>query len=63
MPGVRNAKVDYDNKEALVEFDANKATIDAMSAALAKAGYKGSLKSWPEGLARAARSYSEVPSY
>ncbi len=48
MPGVRNAKVDYDNKEALVEFDANTATIEKMSAALKKAGYKGSLKSWPK---------------
>ncbi|MCP4447895.1 MAG: heavy-metal-associated domain-containing protein [Myxococcales bacterium] len=49
MPGVRTAKVNFDKKEALVEFDAKKATIVQMSAALNKAGYTGSLKSWPKG--------------
>lgn len=49
MPGVRTVNVNFDAKEAIVEFDANQATIEAMSAALEKAGYQGSLKSWPEG--------------
>jgi hypothetical protein len=31
-----------------VSFDAKKATIKAMSAALEKIGFKGSLKSWPK---------------
>lgn len=48
MPGVRSAKVNFDDSEARVKFDANKATIAAMSAALKKIGYKGSLKSWPK---------------
>ncbi len=48
MPGVRSAKIDFDNSEARVKFDANKATIKAMSAALEKIGFKGSLKSWPK---------------
>lgn len=48
MPGVRSAKIDFDNSEARVSFDAKKATIKAMSAALEKIGFKGSLKSWPK---------------
>ena len=49
MPGVRKVKVNFDKKEALVDFDAKKATIEKMTAALKKAGYTGSVKSWPKG--------------
>ena len=47
MPGVRSVTIDFDNSEARVNFDANKATLEAMGAALEKIGFKGSLKSWP----------------
>lgn len=49
MPGVRKAKIDFDKKEAYVEFDASKATIDKMDAALKTVGFSGSVKSWPQG--------------
>lgn len=48
MPGVRSAKINFDDSEARVKFDAKKATIKAMAAALEKIGYKGSVKSWPK---------------
>jgi len=48
VPGVRSAKVDFDNKEARVKYDPKKATLTQMSAALKKVGYTGSLKSWPK---------------
>ena len=48
MPGVRKATIDFDKKEARVEFDAKKADIKKMSAALKKVGYTGSFKSWPK---------------
>ncbi|MBL4633631.1 MAG: hypothetical protein JKY56_07155 [Kofleriaceae bacterium] len=41
--------MDFDQKEARVEFDAKIATIDQMAAALDQIGFQGSLKSWPEG--------------
>ncbi len=49
MPGVRKAKINFDKKEALVEFDASQATIDKMDEALKKVGFSGSVKSWPKG--------------
>lgn len=49
MPGVQTVTVDYDAKEALVEFDSAVATIEQMTAALKKENYEGSLKSWPKG--------------
>lgn len=48
VPGVQKVTVNFDAKEARVTFDANKATIEQMAAALKEAGYEGSLKSWPE---------------
>lgn len=45
MPGVRSATIDFDNSEARVTYDANQATIVAMSKALKKTGFTGSLKS------------------
>ena len=48
MPGVRSAKIDFDNSEALVSYDANKATIKEMSKALEKIGFSGREKSPPE---------------
>ncbi len=48
MPGVRTAKINFDKKEAFVEFDASKATIDKMDEALKTVGFSGSVKSWPK---------------
>ncbi len=48
VPGVRKATINFDKKEARVTFDAKKATLKQMNAALKKAGYKGSFKSWPK---------------
>ncbi|MGH8698301.1 MAG: heavy-metal-associated domain-containing protein [Burkholderiales bacterium] len=39
VPGVLDAKVDYDTKTAAVRFETEKTTIDAITAATANAGY------------------------
>jgi len=39
VPGVLDAKVDYDTKTAVVRFETEKTTIDAITAATTNAGY------------------------
>jgi mercuric ion binding protein len=39
VSGVLDAKVDYDTKTAVVRFETEKTTIDAISAATTNAGY------------------------
>ncbi len=39
VPGVLDAKVDYDTKTAVVRFETEKTTVDAISAATGNAGY------------------------
>lgn len=46
VPGVRTVELNYDAKEAYVAFDASQGTVEAMVAALERAGYKGSFKRW-----------------
>jgi len=39
VPGVLDAKVDYDTKTAVVRFETEKTTVDAITAATTNAGY------------------------
>lgn len=45
MPGVREAKVDYDSKQATVTFEPSKQTDEALKNLVAEAGYKVTQKS------------------
>jgi copper chaperone CopZ len=47
VPGVWKVHVDFDNQEARVTYDAKRASVELMSAALQSEGYQGSLKSEP----------------
>lgn len=47
MPGVWKVSVNFDEQEARVTFDARRATVELMSAALRGEGFDGSLKSEP----------------
>ena len=38
--------MNFDDKVATVTFDPSRATVEAMVAALERAGYKGSFKAW-----------------
>ena len=44
MPGVRKAKINYDDKEAVVTYAPKRATIKAMVAALEKVGFRATFK-------------------
>lgn len=39
VPGVLDAKVDYDTKTAVVRFETEKTSVDAITAATTNAGY------------------------
>jgi len=45
VPGVWKAKVNYEKKEARVQYDAKRTDVYAMNTALLNVGYEGSLKS------------------
>ena len=45
MPGVWKVTVNYEKKEAEVEYDAKRTDVYEMGTALAKVGYQGGLKS------------------
>jgi copper chaperone CopZ len=47
VPGVRKVEVDFAKKEAYVTVDKKAYDPAALSAALEKAGYKGSVKNAP----------------
>lgn len=44
VPGVVSATVDYDSKSAVVTFDADKTSVEAITRATANAGYPSTLK-------------------
>jgi mercuric ion binding protein len=43
VPGVTDAKVDFDKKTASISFDPDKASIDTLTKATADAGYPSSV--------------------
>jgi mercuric ion binding protein len=44
VPGVESAKVDFDAQTAVVTFDPDKTTLEALTKATGDAGYPSSLK-------------------
>ena len=44
VPGVSDAKVDFDKREAAVTFDDAKATVEQLTQATGSAGYPSSVK-------------------
>ena len=44
VPGVESAKVDFKSKLAVVAFDASKTTPEALTKAMADAGFPSSVK-------------------
>jgi len=44
LPGVTDAKADYDTKTATVTFDPDKTNVEALTKATANAGYPSTLK-------------------
>lgn len=44
VPGVIDAKADYDSKTATITFNPNKTNVEALTKATAEAGYPSSLK-------------------
>ena len=44
VPGVSDAKVDFDKREAVVTFDDAKATVQQLTQATANAGYPSSVE-------------------
>ena len=44
MPGVSDAKFDFDKREAMVTFDDSKATVEQLTKATGSAGYPSSAK-------------------
>ncbi len=47
VPGVIEAKVEYESKIATVTFDPDKTNVDALTKATANAGYPSTLKTKP----------------
>ena len=45
MPGVWKVSVNYEKKQARVEYDTKRCSVYDMGTALAAVGYEGSLKS------------------
>lgn len=44
VPGVTNAKADFDSKTATVTFDPDKTSVEELTKATANAGYKSTLR-------------------
>ncbi len=44
VPGVTDAKADFDTKTATVTFDPDKTSVEALTKATADAGYKSTLR-------------------
>ena len=47
VPGVTQAKVSYERREAVIKFDDSKAGVAELKEATASAGYPGMIKSGP----------------